>query len=296
MLANPGDVAATVQLSFYARNGVSTPPSGAGLIVAAHGQRVVPLAGLLLGEASPVVRVVATGAPVQASLQASLTRTLLPGGSDQVAPLAQASTSLVLPGIQVLTTGQGDAGTVLRLLSPGADASATVTITPVGGDAPAGDPRTLPLPAGTPTSLNLSDLTPGAYTVSVAATQPVVGGAWSTTGFGEGADFAWYAAAPEFPASSLIAVAPGAGASLVIAADAASGSASVTLTPQSGGDPVTVSVPAGGSVSVPVTAGVYELAPDRPVHAAISYSAPGALAGYPLWPADAAAGTLTILP
>ncbi|MGC0368017.1 DUF5719 family protein [Microbacterium sp. SLBN-111] len=296
VLANPGDVAATVQLSVYGAKGVSTPPSGTGLVVPAHGQRVVPLAGLLLGEESPVVRVVATGAPVQASLQASLTRTLLPGGSDQAAPLAQASASLVLPGVQVIATGQGDAGTVLRLLSPGADASATVTITPVGGDVPAGDPRTLALPAATPTSLNLSDLTPGAYTVSIAATQPVVGGAWSTTGFGEGADFAWYAAAPEFSASSLIAIAPGAGASLVIATDAASGSASVTLTPQSGGDPVTVSVPAGGSVAVPVTAGVYELAPDRPVHAAMSYSAPGALAGYPLWPADAAAGTLTILP
>ncbi|MFX6118965.1 hypothetical protein ABTE85_22125, partial [Acinetobacter baumannii] len=68
----------------------------------------------------------------------------------------------------------------------------------------------------------------------------------------------------------------------MIAADAASGAASVTLTAQSGGDPVTVSVPAGGSVAVPVTAGVYELAPDRPVYAAMSYSAPGALAGYPL--------------
>ncbi|WP_448887346.1 DUF5719 family protein, partial [Enterobacter hormaechei] len=83
VLANPGDVAATVQLSVYGANGVSTPPSGAGLVVPARGQRVVPLAGLLLGEASPVVRIVATGAPVQAYLQASLTRTLLPGGSDQ---------------------------------------------------------------------------------------------------------------------------------------------------------------------------------------------------------------------
>lgn len=296
VLGNPGDVPATVQLSVYGAQGVSTPPGGTGLVVPARGQRVLPLAGLLLGEESPVVRVVATGAPVHASLQTSLTRVLLPGGSDQAAPLAQASTDLVIPGVQVVTTGAGDAGTVLRMLSPGADASATVTIAPVGGGAAVGDPRTLALPAGTPTSLDLSGLPAGAYTISVQATEPVVGAAWSTTGFGEGADFAWYSPAPAFAASGLVAVAPGAGASLVIAADAAGGPASVSVTPRSGGDPVTVAVPAGGSVAVPVTAGVYDLAPDRAVHASVSYTAPGALAGYPLWPADAAAGALTILP
>lgn len=296
VLSNPGDVPATVQLSVYGAQGVSTPPSGTGLVVPAGAQRVVPLAGLLLGEESPVVRVVATGAPVRASLQTSLTRVLLPGGSDQVAPLAQAATTLVIPGVSVLTTGEGNAGTVLRLLSPGADASATVTVTPVGGAGATGDPRTLELPAETPTSLDLSGLAPGPYTVSVEATQPVVGGVWSTTGFGEGADFAWYSPSPEFAASGLVAVARGAGASIVLAPDAARGAASVTLTPQDGGAPVTVPVPAGGSVAVPVDAGVYELAPDAPVHAAVSYSAPGALAAYPLWPADAAAGAVTILP
>lgn len=296
VLGNPGDVAATVELSVYGAQGASTPPAGSGIVVPPGGQRVIPLAGLLLGEESPVVRVVATGAPVRASLQASLTRVLLPGGSDQAAPLGQAATSLVVPGVQVLTTGEGDAGTVLRLLSPGAEASATVTVTAVGAATPAEDPRTLSLPAGTPTSLDLSGLAPGAYTVSVAATQPIVGAVWSTTGFGEGADFAWYSPAPAFTTPGLIAVAPGAGGSVVFAADPAGGPASVTLTPQAGGAPVTVAVPAGGTVAVPADAGVYELAPDAPVHAGVSYAAPGALAGYPLWPADAAAGELTILP
>ncbi|MBN9210053.1 MAG: large extracellular alpha-helical protein [Microbacterium sp. 71-36] len=296
VLGNPGDVAATVQLTVYGAQGVSAPASGAGIVVPAGGQRVIPLAGLLLGEESPVVRVVATGAPVRASLQAGLTRVLLPGGSDQAAPLAQASTSLVIPGVQVVTASAGDAGTVLRLLAPGSATSATVTITPVGSGTPAENPRTLDLPAGTPTSLDLSSLAPGAYTVSIDAAQPVVGGVWSTTGFGAGADFAWYAPAPSFGSSGLVAVAPGAGAALVVATDAARGPASVTLTPPAGGAPVTVTVPAGGSATVPVGAGVYELSPDRPVHAAVSYAAPGALAGYPLWPADAAAGALTVLP
>ena len=296
VLGNPGEVPATVQLSVYGAQGVSTPPGGADLIVPPRGQRVIPLAGLLLGEESPVVRVVSTGAPVHASLQAGLTRVLLAGGSDQAAPLAQAATDLTIPGVQVLTTGEAEAGSVLRLLSPGTDASATVTLSRVDGAGTTEEPRTIDLPAGTPTSLSLSGREAGAYTVRIQATQPIVAGAWSTTGFGEGADFAWYTPAPDFAASGLVAVAPGGGATLVVATDAASGAATVTLTPQGGGDPVTVAVPAGESVSTPVAEGVYELATDEPVHATVSYAAAGALASYPLWPADAAAGALTILP
>ncbi len=121
---------------------------------------------------------------------------LLPGGSDQVAPLAQADTRLVIPGVQVLTTGEGQAGTVLRLLAPGADTTATVTMTPLDAATAVPEARSVPLTAGLPTSLDLSGVAAGAYTVEVTAAAPVVGGAWSTTGFGEGADFAWYAAAP----------------------------------------------------------------------------------------------------
>ncbi len=196
VLANPGDVPATVQLSVYGAQGVQTPPSGQNLVVAAGQRRVVPLAGLLLGEESPVVRVEASGAPVHASLQASLTRVLLPGGSDQVAPARQADTRLVMPGVQVVTSAEGQAGTVLRLLSPGSDATATVTVIPMDATASAAPPTEVPLTAGLPTSLDLSGLAAGAYTVEVSATAPIVGATWSTTGFGEGADFAWYAAAP----------------------------------------------------------------------------------------------------
>ncbi|MDU0344404.1 DUF5719 family protein [Microbacterium sp. KSW2-29] len=294
VLANPGTVPATVQLSVYGAQGVSTPPGGSNLVVPPGERRVVPLAGLLLGEESPVVRVVASGAPVHASMQASLTRVLLPGGSDQVAPLAQADTRLVIPGVQVLTTGEGQAGTVLRLLAPGADTTATVTMTPLDAATAAPGARSVPLTAGLPTSLDLSGVAAGAYTVEVTAAAPVVGGAWSTTGFGEGADFAWYAAAPVFSSSGTIAVASGVGAAVVIAGDTSD--ATVSLTPVDGGDPLTTAVGAGASVALPVGAGVYRLDTDAPVRAAVSYSGDGALASYPLWPADAAASAVTVLP
>jgi len=294
VLANPGDVPATVQLSVYGAQGVSTPPSGSDIVVAAGQRRIVPLAGLLLGEESPVVRVVSTGAPVHASLQASLTRLLLPGGSDQVAPLAQADTRLWMPGVQVAATGQGQAGTVLRLLSPGSDATATVALVPVDASAAPPAPTQIPLTAGLPTSLDLSGVPAGTYTVDVSATAPIVGATWSTTGFGEGADFAWYTPAPEIAMPSVVAVAPGVGAAVVLAG--AASDTTVTLTPTDGGDPITTTVTAGASVAVPIAAGVYRLESPTPVRAAVSYSGAGALASYPLWAGDAAAAALTILP
>ena len=294
VLANPGSVPATVQLSVYGAQGLSSPPSGQNIVVAAGQRRVVPLAGLLLGEESPVVRVESAGAPVHASLQASLTRLLLPGGSDQVAPLAEADTRLVMPGVQVLTTGEGQAGTVLRLLSPASDTTASVTLTPVDAATAAPAPVEIPLTAGLPTSYDLSGLAAGVYTVDVSAGAPIVGATWSTTGFGEGADFAWYAPAPETTTGSVVAVAPGAGSSVVLAGGDAD--AAVTLTPVEGGTPVSTTVSAGTTVSVPVDAAVYRLETSAPVRAAVTYSGDGALAAYPLWPADAAASALTILP
>ncbi|WZH37182.1 MAG: DUF5719 family protein [Microbacterium enclense] len=296
VLGNPGDVPATVQLSVYGAQGVSTPPGGSNIVVPPGGQRVVPLAGLLLGEESPVVRVVASGAPVHASLQASLTRLLLPGGVDQVAPSAQADTRLVIPGVQILTAGGSEAGTVLRLLAPGADATATVTLTPVGAGAASGAPRQVPLEAGKPTSLDLSGVDAGAYTVEVTADQPLVGGAWSTTGFGEGADFAWYAPSPAFAVPSAVAVATGAGAALVITAEPGSGDVTATLTPIDGGEPLTLAVPSGATASLAVAAGVYTLDPGGAVRAAVTYTSTGALAGYPLWPATSAESAVTVLP
>ncbi|WP_295831774.1 DUF5719 family protein [uncultured Microbacterium sp.] len=294
VLANPGAVPATVQLSVYGAKGVSDPPSGQNLVVPAGGRRVVPLAGLLLGEESPVVRVVSSGAPVHASLQAQLTRLLLPGGVDQVAPLAQADTRLVMPGVQVLATDASQAGTVLRLLSPGSDASATVTLVPNDPSVSAPAPTDIPLTAGLPTSVNLSGAAAGAYTVDVTATAPVVGATWSTTGFGEGSDFAWYVPAPAISTPSAIAVAPGVGANLVIAGGDTD--TAVTLTPADGGAAITTTVAAGASVAVPVAAGDYRLETAAPVRAAVTYAGTGALASYPLWPADAAASALTILP
>ena len=109
LLANPGAVPATVQLTVFGASGAQVPAGGTDLVVAPATQIVVPLAGLQLGEESPVIRVTATGAPVQAALQASITRTLLPGGVDQVGAIAVPDAVQIVPGVTVTQNPGADA-------------------------------------------------------------------------------------------------------------------------------------------------------------------------------------------
>ncbi len=149
------------------------PTGGTDLVVAPGAQIVVPLAGLLLGEESPVIRVTATGAPVQAALQTSITRTLVPGGVDQVGAIAIAEASQVIPGVVVTQNpgadGASDAATKVRILSPNADTTATITAVPIGASQQAPAPTTVPLTAGLPTEVELGGLAVGQYTIEVSA-------------------------------------------------------------------------------------------------------------------------------
>lgn len=302
LLGNPGTVAATVQLTVYGARGPQQPPGGRAVVVPAGRQIAIPLAGLSLGEESPVLRVTAAGAPVQASLQASLTRTILPGGVDQVAPVAQPSADVVIPGVEVTAApgpaGASDSATLVRMLSPSADVSATVTVTAVGAAAAALAPTTVQLTAGLPTQVQLGGLPIGQYTVRVRAATPVLAATWQTTGFGAGSDFAWYTPASELTAASLFAVPAGAPASVTID-NAGAASATVGVRATRGSYTQQVVVPAGGSAAVRLPAtGVYVLDPGgaKGVRAGLSFAADGALAGYPVRPADTAAAVLRVYP
>jgi hypothetical protein len=301
LLANPGTVPATVQLTVHGAGGAQVPAGGTDLLVAPGTQIVVPLAGLLLGEESPVIRVTATGAPVQAALQSSITRTLVPGGVDQVGPIAVADVLQSVPGVTVTQNPGAEAApgaaTIVRVLSPNADTTATITAVPIGASQQGPPPTTVPLAAGVPTEVELSGLPVGQYTVEVSAGAPVVAAVWQTTGFGEGADFAWYTAAPELSAPSLFAIPPGPEAVLTLANPTAE-PVTVTVDAVDGSAPTQVTVAAGASELVRLTARtVYVVdAAGGGIRAAVSQSGDGALAGYPVWTSDAAAQEITVYP
>jgi hypothetical protein len=270
-------------------------------VVAPGAQIVVPLAGLVLGEESPVIRVTAMGAPVQAALQASITRTLLPGGVDQVGAIAVPETAQVIPGVTVTQNpgadGASPAATVVRMLSPNADTTATITATPIGAASGAPAPTTVPLAAGVPTEVELSGLAVGQYTVEVSAEAPVLAAVWQTTGFGEGSDFAWYTAAPAVTAPSLFAAPPGPDAVLALA-NTTDEAINVIVDAVDGSSTAEVTVAAGAGESLRLTSRtVYQLdAAGDGIRATVSQSGDGALAGFPVWPSDAAAPQVVVYP
>ncbi|WP_251453243.1 DUF5719 family protein [Microbacterium sp. Marseille-Q6648] len=298
VLANPGSVAATVQITVYGAEGAAVPAGGEAVVVAPGTQRVIPLSGLALGEERPVLRVTAAGAPVQASLQASITRVLEPGGADQVGPVVGPETVQVVEGLRVTAASEAgtDAAGVVRVVSPSRDAVAAVTVTAVGETVAAHSAQDVPLTAGVPTEVALGDLPEGLYTVRIEADAPVVSGAWQVTGFDAGDDFAWYAPAPAVASPSLFAVPAGAPASLVLS-NLSDEDIVVTLE-RIGGDAREVAVPGGGSAAVRLrTQALYLLDPgEASVRAGVSLAEDGALAGYPVWPADAAAPPITVYP
>ncbi|MFJ6653204.1 DUF5719 family protein [Microbacterium sp. NPDC091313] len=294
VLSNPGSVPATVDVTVYGASGPESAPGGSNRVVPAGTQVVVPLAGLLPAEQSPVVRVTTSGAPVSASLQSSLVRVLTPVGIDRVSALAAPAQSLQIPGVTAAGLGDGQgAGTIVRMLAPTSDTQARVTVRDGAGQV-VGTPATVPLTSGVPTELELTGLAAGTYTVAVDADAPVVAGVWSTTGFDDGADFAWYAAAPALERPTSFAAASGPGARLVVSG--VEGSATVTLTAPDGTSRQ-VEASAGGATAVELAqTGVYTLEPSSAVTAAVVYAGTGALAGYPVWGPDAAAPPITVVP
>ena len=301
LLANPGTVPATVQLTVFGAAGPQTPPGGADLVVAPGTQRIVPLAGLALGEEAPVVLVSAVGAPVHASLQASITRTLIPGGVDQVGPVPQAEKTQTITGITVMRADTGavaptDQPAVLRILSPTADTKARVTVTTAGRTEPVGDTQEVSLQAGIPLELALSALGAGSYTVTVDADAPVVSAVWQATGVEEGDDFAWYTPAPEVTVPSLFATPSGPTPTLTVV-NPSQQPVVVEVAAIDRGEPLRLTVPARGSAETRLAARtVYRLDPEAPVSAGLSFAGDGALAGIPVWPADVATPAILVYP
>lgn len=291
VLTNPGSVPSTVTLSVYGTvRGTSTS------IVPAGGQLAIPLSSIASGSEAPVVKVSADGAPVRAVLQSSLTQTLDPIGIDLQDSVAAPQQHPVIPGVQLFPDESDDsAAAILRLLSPGADTTAHVTVREVGQSRVASS-FDVELAADTPTQVGLSELEPGLYTVAVDAESSVLAGVRVQDGVAPGNDFAWVLPAPEIADEVLVAVPAGPAATLYLANDGES-DVTVALEPTAGGEAQQITVPAGSSASAQIDArAVYALNPSGPVHAAVAMTAKGALAAWPVWPGAAAQQSIVVYP
>lgn len=291
VLTNPGAVPSTVSLVAF-----GSVRGTASVIVPAESQLALPLTSLASGSDLPVVRVTATGSPVRAVLQSSQTRVLDPVGVDLQDAVAAPQQRPVIPGVEVFESdGDSSRMAVLRMLSPEADAQATVTVRAVGRTAAASE-FAVALTAEQPLELSMSDLDPGVYSVEVDSDEPLLAGVRVQDGGGPQSDFSWVTPAPEFDDAVLVAVPAGPAASVILVNDEDTDT-TVQLEPTDGGDPVQSVVPAGSSVSVDLdTQAVYTLTPSGPVHAQVAMTAPGALAAWPVWPAAGAQQSITVYP
>ncbi|MEW2009874.1 MULTISPECIES: DUF5719 family protein [Microbacterium] len=291
LLANASDVAATVTLAVY-----GTARGGRTVIVPPRTQTALPLTSVAAGNDVPVVKVSAVGAPVRAVLQSALMRVLDPVGADQQEAVAGPQQHLVLPGVQAFET-EGDQGdmTVLRLLAPGADATARVRVTGQSGAAGL-DEFVVPLTADEPTQVSLSGLEPGTYTVEIDADAPVVAGVRQQDGFGADSDFAWVTPAPQIDTEVAFAVPAGPSPKLQLA-NPADEEVTVTLRTIEGDAPQEITVPAGGTRAVEVRADrSYLLQPAGPVHAAVTLTGAGALAVLPVPAPAGVESSITVYP
>lgn len=289
LISNPHAVPATADISvFIAEPGIADITSQR-IVVAAHSQRAVPLSSFVVGQQSPVVRVVASGATVDVRLQSTQMSVLVPAGIDQQTTSLPPSNELSVVGVQVVAESTESQSTArLRLLAPESDANVVVTLRAAGSDANLGAPITALVPAGSPAEFNLVAPT-GVYEVHVTSDVPVVGAVWQTTSGASTADFAWTAAAPTMTGESLFvvpAIPAGATARLHLAA-AHDETASVVVTEIATGASVTLDLAPGSSLLHAVAPGSYRLATEGAMRAAVLVQGSEALAS---WPIEAPAG------
>ncbi|WP_417508322.1 DUF5719 family protein [Microbacterium sp.] len=290
VLSNPGDVTATATMTVFGLAQTSTTQ-----LVPAGTQISVPLSSIAAGTQDPVVRITAAGAPLRATLQSSLIRTLDPSGIDLQDSAGPPSSTVVFAGVQVLAKSADTPLTVLRLLATDQATQARVTVRAQGA---AVQSQTVPLEAGTPTEVNLDGLEPGVYSVEIEGDAPMAGAIRQAARAGAGSDFAWMTPAPDIHGETYVAI-PGAAGSRVHLVNSGTADATVVLAPASDTDSgEEISIPAGGDALVEVDAdSVYSLASDETIHAAVILAAAdNALAGWPVWAGAAAQEPVTVYP
>ncbi|NIJ04142.1 DUF5719 family protein [Frigoribacterium faeni] len=304
VLVNPTDVNATVDLGIAAEEGRVQGPGIDGIVVAPRSQKVVPLSGFATGLVSPVVHVQSRGGRIVASLQQSVVRTLDPGGVDVVSGGAAPARQVVVPGIVVRDSASlegavsepssADLQSVVRVYVPGDEAAqVSVTLSTADGTSVQFQTRA---EAGRVTDVPVDGLGDGTWTATLVSQVPVLAGARTSTISPEGAvDLAWASAAPALRGDTLVQVPQGEGPTLSVANP---GTEAATATVGVGdAEPQQVSVPAGSTVDVAVAAGdVVSLTDADGLRAAVSWSAAGALASWPVTSPLPASTPVTVYP
>lgn len=261
-ISNGSDVDARVDIELWGSQGLIDAPGSRGIVVPPRSQRSYSVAGFAPDEPSPAIHLTSSGAAVWATLQTTTVRGLVPGGLDRIGPVAEPSTTIAFPVVQIpnedrigealVDPDYFDIVPVIRFLVPGeTDSAVRLTLTP----AAEGDPLeiTSTITAGATFDIPLSELAEGEWSVMVDSEQPIV--AAVRVGYHDAAngitDIAWASAAPAQTGVAALFVPEGAILGLTNP-----GASDVTVTVLSGGVTTEVVVPAQGTSFSPVFPGL----------------------------------------
>lgn len=302
LLANPSEVAATVDVRVSGENGSVDAPSALGITVPAGEQRVLSLAGLAPNVHSPVVHVTSTGGAIAASLEHSVVEGLTPAGVELVGPTALPATTQVIPGFVVPTDGgvdpaddhaDGDDHPAVRLFAPG-DEAVEVSIGVASESGGGGTSIDVSLEPGQATDVPLGELDEGDYTITLEADAPIVAAARATTGTPQAqtapdgadeeaaVDLAWTVATSPLLEAAVVAVPQGPGPVLHLLNP---GDDELEVVALVGGEERSVRLAPDEATSIGLDPrSVVELGDAAGVHATVSFSGERALASFPVRP------------
>lgn len=300
VLANPSEVAATVDLALYGGEGPIAATGATGIVVPARSVRALPLAGLAPDVIAPAVHMTARGGEIAASLQSSAISGLTPEGVESTGPSAAPSTVTVIAGLTVSAPpaetasddGTGGSGSpVLRILNPG-EADATLSIE-VANEDPSGlgTSTQVVVPAGRVGEVPLAGLVDGSYRVTLSSDQPVVAAARTTSTGESGTDYAWFVSGTATDVPFGIGSTGEAGARLHLA-NGSDSSASVVIKSASGSQ--TVQMGPFGAASAPLGGDSVVVTSDQPVQASVSMASGGRIASYAVVPPGPLSSPVTV--
>ena len=300
-LGNPGRVPATVQVTVFDENGEVDAVQTAGVLVPPGTEQTVSLNGYAPDRERLAVRVVSTGAPVAASLGVGQTNGIEPFAVSSVTRQIEPATELVVPGVANVSTekrgptdsGEGDAYRVLvRVLAPGGE-TGTARVRAIGQDGRVTDLGAVELSGGGIAELAVDAWPARAHAAVIESDVPVVGAVQGSAHDGDRHDYDWFAPAATLEPGTPVAAPVVSGGRLVLAnAGDEDAVVRVSRAGREGGDRE-VSVPAGGSTVVRAAADTI-VETSAPIAAGVRVVGDGVIAGYPIPPADARDGELTV--
>ncbi|WP_146085202.1 MULTISPECIES: DUF5719 family protein [unclassified Rathayibacter] len=300
ILANPSEVASTVDLTLFSETGTVQATGATGIVVPAGAVRALPLAGLAPGVVQPVVHVTARGGEVAASMQSSAISGLTPEGVETTGPSAGPDTLAVIAGFTVTSPpaetasddGSGGAGSpVLRILTPG-DADSTVSVEVTNEDpSGSGASTQVVVPAGLVGEVPLTGLADGSYRIVLRADQPIVAAGRTTSTGSAGTDFAWFASGTATTTPFGVA-GTGEGDARLHLVNGSDSTASVEI--EAPGGTRTLELGPFAALATPLDGDGAVVSSTQPVQASVSIARDGRIASYTIVPPGPLSSPITV--